>query len=184
MILPIHLYGLPVLRQVAQDIDKDYPGLDQLIKNMYETMYHSEGVGLAAPQVGLGIRLVVIDVDPVADTHPECKGVRLTMINPHVVSFDGEDIGCEEGCLSFPGIHEKVIRKSQVTVRYRDENFEERTETFEGFVARAVQHEYDHLEGKVFIDRISPIRKQLIRSKLSNIMKGKVRCDYRVKALR
>lgn len=184
MILPICLYGLPVLRQVAQDIDKDYPKLNDLIKNMFETMYHSDGVGLAAPQIGLGIRLVVIDVDAVSETYPECEGVKLTLINPQIVSAEGQDVSCDEGCLSFPGIHERVSRKNSVTIRYYDEKFEEHTETFEGFVARAVQHEYDHLEGKVFIDHISPIRKQLIKGKLSNIMKGKVRCDYRVKAIR
>ena len=183
MFLPIYLYGMPVLRKQAESISADYPGLQTLIENMYDTMYQSDGIGLAAPQVGLGIRLLVIDASPMADLYPECKDFKRTMINPQIISRDGSEISCEEGCLSLPGIHEKVLRPDRIAIRYCDSDFQEREESLEGFAARVVQHEYDHLEGHLFIDHLSPIRKQLIKSKLNNIIKGKVRCDYRVKSL-
>ena len=150
---------------------------------MYETMYAAEGIGLAAPQIGLSIRLIVIDVNPMAEYFPECADVKLTLINPVLeVLEDGSKETREEGCLSLPGIHEPVPRIEKIRLKWLDENFQPHDEVIEGYLARVVQHEYDHLEGKVFIDRISPIRKQLIKSKLTNIIKGKVRCDYRVKA--
>lgn len=183
MLLPVYLYGQPVLRKMSQDIDSDYPKLKELIKNMYETMYNADGIGLAAPQIGLDIRVLVIDLDVMSDAYPEYKGYKKTMINAHIVEVAGEEASSEEGCLSLPGIHESVTRKGKITVSFVDENFEECTEVFEGYVARVVQHEYDHLDGKLFIDHISPIRKQLIKSKLNNIIKGKVHCDYRVKAV-
>ncbi|MBQ8423800.1 MAG: peptide deformylase [Coprobacter sp.] len=183
MILPIYLYGQPVLRKVATDIPADYPDLKKLLDNMHETMDASDGVGLAAPQIGLDIRVLVINLDALADSWPEYKGYRKSMINAHIVETTGDTISREEGCLSLPGIHEPVTRQEKVTITYRDENFEEHTETFEGYVARVIQHEYDHLEGKMFIDHLSPIRKQLIKSKLNNILRGKVRCDYRTKAV-
>lgn len=183
MLLPVYLYGHPVLRKVSENIPADYPGLKELIPNMYETMYNADGVGLAAPQIGLNVRIIVIGLDVLADTFPEYKNFRLTLINPHIVGTDGEDVSIEEGCLSLPGIHESVTRKNKVTVRYLDENFVEHTDTFEDYLARVVQHEHDHLEGKMFIDHISPIRKQLIKSKLNHIIKGKIRCDYRTKAV-
>ena len=157
--------------------------LKELIENMYETMYATEGIGLAAPQIGLSIRLIVIDVNPMAEYFPECADVKLTLINPVLeVLEDGSKETREEGCLSLPGIHEPVPRIEKIQLKWLDENFQPHDEVIEGYLARVVQHEYDHLEGKVFIDRISPIRKQLIKSKLTNIIKGKVRCDYRVKA--
>ena len=183
MILPVYLYGQPVLRKVAEEISPDYKGLTELIDNMYETMYKSEGIGLAAPQIGLSIRLIVIDTDVMAESYPECKGFKITLINPAVLDRPGNNVSFEEGCLSLPGIHESVTRPDKVTVSYLDENFQPQTKTFEGFQARVVQHEYDHLEGKMFIDRISLIRKQLIKSKLNSIVKGKVNCDYRIKAV-
>lgn len=183
MILPVYLYGQPVLRKVAEEISPDYKGLTELIDNMYETMYKSEGIGLAAPQIGLSIRLIVIDTDVMAESYPECKGFKITLINPTVLDRPGNNVSFEEGCLSLPGIHESVTRPDKVTVSYLDENFQPQTKTFEGFQARVVQHEYDHLEGKMFIDRISLIRKQLIKSKLNSIVKGKVNCDYRIKAV-
>lgn len=183
MTLPIYLYGQPVLRKVAEDIDASYPALKELVANMFETMYKSDGVGLAAPQIGLPIRLIVIDTTPAVDDFPECVDFRRVLINVRILEQNEELISLEEGCLSLPGIHEKVSRPAQVRIRYFDENFEEREETVTGYNARAVQHEYDHLEGKLFIDHISPIRKQLIKSKLNAIVKGNMRCSYRTKAV-
>lgn len=183
MILPVYLYGHPVIRKVAEPIDADYPDLKKLIDDMFETMYASEGIGLAAPQIGRSIKLIVIDVDPLSDVYPNLAGVKMTLINPTLeVIEDGHKCSSEEGCLSIPGIHESVTRIEKVHVHWYDEEFVEHDEVIEGFLARALQHEYDHLMGKVFIDHISPIRKQLIKSKLNNIVKGRVNCGYRVKA--
>ncbi len=183
MVLPVYLYGHPVIRKETEDIDASYPQLEELIENMYETMYAAEGIGLAAPQIGLSIRLIVIDVNPMTEYFPECEGKKLTLINPRLeVLDDGPKETREEGCLSLPGIHEPVSRIEKIHLTWLDEKFVAHDEVIEGYLARVVQHEYDHLEGKVFIDRISPIRKQLIKSKLTNIIKGRVRCDYRVKA--
>lgn len=185
MILPIYLYGQPVLRQETEDIEPDYPELGQLIENMYETMYHSEGVGLAAPQIGLPISLIVIDGTVLADRFPECEGLKMTLINPDLeVIEDASPVSREEGCLSLPGLSEPVKRYEHVRLNWLDENFEEHEEEFSGFAARIIQHEFDHLLGTVYTDRVSPIRKQMIRTKLANIAKGKVRCEYRTKALR
>lgn len=183
MILPIYLYGQPVLRKVAQDIAPDYPDLKNLIETMFETMYKSEGIGLAAPQVGLSIRLLVIDLTPMADENPEFKNFKKVMINAHLVDSDGEDILLDEACLSLPGIHEKVARKSKIRMKYLDENGVEHDEVYQGYLARVIMHEYDHLDGKLFIDHVSPIRKQLIKGKLNLIVKGKARCDYKNKPL-
>ena len=181
MILPMYLYGQSVLRKVAEPIDKDYPELQTLIDNMFETMYKSEGVGLAAPQIGLGIRVVVIDASPMADEEPSLANSKMALINPHIESFDGDNVSMEEGCLSLPGIHESVTRKNTIHITYMDENFVEHDEVISGYLARVIQHEYDHLEGHVFTDRISPIRRQLITNKLQNIAKGKVNCNYKTK---
>ena len=172
------MYGHPVLRQTAKDITPDYPELKKLIDDMFETMYHSEGVGLAAPQVGLSDRIVVIDADPVGEAFEECKGRKMVLINPEVEVLDGETVSRAEGCLSLPGISEDVKRTEHIRLKWLDENFEAHDEESSGFLARIVQHECDHLEGKVFIDHLSAIRKQLIRSKLSNIVNGKIRVDY------
>jgi peptide deformylase len=184
MILPIYTYGQPVLRKKAETVDRDYPDLKRLIGNMFETMYNAEGIGLAAPQIGLSIRLLVIDADSVSDSHPECKGFRRILINPEITEFSAETSSLEEGCLSFPGIHEKVSRATGIRVRYRDEDFNEREETFGGFAARVVQHECEHLEGEVFIDGISPIRRQLNKSRLNNIIKGNISCRYKINPIR
>lgn len=181
MKLPIYLYGHPVLRKVSEDISPDYSGLKQLVADMYETMYSSEGVGLAAPQIGRNDRIVVIDASPLADTFPELEGVKLTLINPRLEVLDGEEVTRGEGCLSLPGLSENVKRVENIRLTWVDENFQPHDETFTGFLARIIQHEYDHLEGKVYIDRISPIRKQLIKAKLNNIVAGKTRCDYPVR---
>ena len=172
------MYGHPVLRQTAKDITPDYPELKKLIDDMFETMYHSEGVGLAAPQVGLSDRIVVIDADPVGEAFEECKGRKMVLINPEVEVLDGETVSRAEGCLSLPGISEDVKRTEHIRLKWLDDNFEAHDEEISGFLARIVQHECDHLEGKVFIDHLSAIRKQLIRSKLSNIVNGKIRVDY------
>lgn len=184
MILPIYLYGTSVLRKQAEDITKEYPELPKLIKDMYETLERSEGIGLAAPQVGLPIRLLILDLNPLSDIYPQYKGVLKTMINAHIEETDGSPVSREEGCLSLPGIHESVTRKEKIKVTYLDENFEQHTEWFEGYMARVIQHEYDHLEGRLFIDHLSPIRKQLIKSKLNAILKGKISCDYKVKGIK
>lgn len=183
MILPIYLYGQPVLRKVAEDIAPDYPDLKNLIETMFETMYKSDGIGLAAPQVGLSIRLLVIDLTPMADENLEFKNFKKVMINAHLVESDGEDILMDEACLSLPGIHEKVARKSKIRMKYLDENGVEQDEIYSGYFARVIMHEYDHLDGKLFIDHVSPIRKQLIKGKLNLIVKGKVHCNYKNKSL-
>jgi peptide deformylase len=183
MILPIYTYGQPVLRKVAQDIDKDYPELQQLISNMWDTLASSEGIGLAAPQVGLGIRLVVIDLDLLKEDLPEYEGYKKVFINAHIVEKDDtETSSSEEGCLSLPAIHEKVTRPTRIRVTYMDEDFNEHDEWVDGYLARVMQHEFDHLEGKMFIDHLSPLRKQLIRSKLRSLLQGRFRCGYKVKA--
>ncbi len=185
MILPVYLYGQPVLRQETEEITPDYPDLKKLIADMYETMYASDGVGLAAPQIGLPIRLIVIDADVLKDTFPELEGIKLTLINPELdVLEDGPKVSRAEGCLSVPGLSENVVRHEKVLLNWLDENFEEHEQVFEGFLSRIIQHEYDHLEGTLYVDRVSPIRKQLIRGKLNNIAAGKVRCDYKVKQVK
>lgn len=160
MVLPIYLYGQPVLRKEAEDVPANHPDLKGLVANMYETMYNADGVGLAAPQVGLSLRLLVIDADVMGDDYPECKGFKRAMINPDIVEESEEEVTLEEGCLSLPGVHEKVARAKQIRVRYLDENLVEHDEVIGGFAARVVQHECEHLEGHVFIDNISAIRRQ------------------------
>ena len=172
------MYGHPVLRKISTPITPEYPDLKQLVADMFEAMYQSEGVGLAAPQIGRNDRIVVIDADPAAETFPECAGRKLTLINPEVTVLDGETVSRAEGCLSLPGISEDVKRVEHIDLKWLDEDFNPHHEEISGFLARIVQHECDHLEGKVFIDHISAIRRQLIRGKLNNIVNGKIRLDY------
>ncbi|MDE7443036.1 MAG: peptide deformylase [Muribaculaceae bacterium] len=181
MKLPVYLYGHPVLRAESKEVTPDYEDLKKLIDNMYETMYASEGVGLAAPQIGRNDRIVVIDADPVKDSFPECEGRKLTLINPEIEILDGEKVVRGEGCLSLPGLSENVGRVEHIRLKWVDADFNQHEEEISGFLARIVQHECDHLEGMMYIDHISPIRKQLIRSKLHNIIEGRIRCDYPVK---
>lgn len=181
MRLPVYLYGHPVLRKKSEPIAMDYPGLKQLIDDMYTTMYASEGVGLAAPQIGRNDRIVVIDADPMKDKFPECAGRKLTLINPEITVLDGEKVSRAEGCLSLPGLSENVGRVEHINLKWIDEKGQPHEEEISGFLARIVQHECDHLEGLMYIDHISPIRKQLIRNKLHNIIDGKTRCDYPAK---
>ena len=184
MILPIYVYGQPVLREEAKDIDKDYPNLKELITNMHETMDRADGVGLAAPQVGLPIRVVVVNLDVLSDDMPEFKGFRRAYINPHILETGEEEVSMEEGCLSLPGIHESVKRPTKIHVKYRDEEMNEHDEWVEGYLARVMQHEFDHLDGTMFIDHLSALRKQMVRGKLNNMVKGKVRCAYKVKTVK
>lgn len=183
MLLPIYLYGHPVLRGETEEITPDYPDLKKLIDDMWETMYHSEGVGLAAPQIGRSIRLIVLDGSVLGDDFPECKDSKMVLINPELdVIEDMDPVSRAEGCLSIPGLSENVKRVEHVRLNWLDEDFVEHEKEFTGFLSRIIQHEFDHLEGEVYTDHISPIRKQLIKSKLNNIAKGKVHCDYRTKA--
>lgn len=185
MILPIYTYGQPVLRKEAEEITPDYPELKQLILDMYETLERSEGIGLAAPQIGLSIRLVVINLDVISDDMPEYKGYIHTFINPYIEEFDDSQVeSMEEGCLSLPGIHETVKRPTRIHVTYLDEDFQLHDEWVEGFLARVMQHEFDHLDGKVFTDHLTGLRKQLTRTKLQNIVKGRFTCNYKVKVKR
>lgn len=185
MILPIYTYGQPVLRKVAEDIDPAaFPNLQELLQDMYETLDQSEGIGLAAPQVGKPIRVVVIDLNVLAEDMPEYKGFRHAFINPHIIETDETQMETlEEGCLSLPAIHEKVTRSKRIHVQYLDEQLQPHDEWVEGYLARVMQHEFDHLEGKLFVDRVSPLRKQLIKSKLRALMQGRFRCGYRTKAV-
>jgi peptide deformylase len=188
MILPIVAYGHPVLRKIAEDIDETYPGIEKLISDMWETMYASHGVGLAAPQINKPIRVFVLDSaqvfesqeDEEKDEFPDAPGIKQVFINPHIIDLTGDEWPYEEGCLSIPKIREDVYRPESVTVEYLDENFKPHTKTFNGLTARILQHEYDHLEGKLFIDYLKPLKKTLIKRKLDDISKGKVKVDYKM----
>ena len=187
MKLPIVAYGDPVLRKVAEEIDEDYPNLKELIENMFETMYGANGVGLAAPQIGLPIRLFVVDGSPFGEDDedgpgdPTVKGFKKAFINPIIVEESGEKWAFNEGCLSIPDIQEDVLRHKNILINYLDENFEEHEEELTGLAARIVQHEYDHIEGKLFVDKIGPLKKALLKSKLDNIAKGQIRVGYKMK---
>ncbi len=185
VILPIYIYGQPVLRKIAEDITSDYPQLKELISDMWETLAESEGIGLAAPQIGKAIRLSVIDLDVISEDMPEYKGFRQVFINPHILEYDDAHTdSSEEGCLSLPAIHEKVVRPTRIHVQWDDEEFQHHDEWIEGYLARVMQHEFDHLDGVMFVDRIKPLRKQLIRGKLSSLVKGRYRCGYRTKGVK
>jgi len=179
MTYPIYVYGHPVLRKVAQDIGRDFPDLNKFIDDMFETMYQSEGLGLAAPQVGKSIRVFVVDGEPLADDHPEMKGFRQAFINPRVTERRGEIVPMNEGCLSIPGIHEEVDRESQLRIQYYDQDWNFRDEVYNGYKARVVLHEYDHLDGVLFTDKLHPLRRRLLRGKLNDIGKGNFEADYR-----
>lgn len=188
MVLPIVAYGDPVLKKKAKEIEKDYPKLEELINNMWDTMYNAYGVGLAAPQVGLPIRLFIIDPEPFAEDEElddkereELKNMRKVFINPQILTEEGEEWAFGEGCLSIPEIREDVFRKPEITIEYFDENWEKHTDTFSGLAARVIQHEYDHIEGILFTDKISSLKKRLIKSKLANISKGKIKVDYKMR---
>lgn len=188
MILPIVAYGDAVLRKKADDISTDYPKLAELIENMYETMYGAFGVGLAAPQIGLPIRLFLVDTSPFAEDddfteeeQKELKDFKRTFINAKILEETGDEWAFNEGCLSIPDVREDVFRKPVITIQYQDENFVTHTEQFDGLIARVIQHEYDHIEGILFTDKLSALKKRLIKSRLGNISKGKIDVDYRMR---
>ena len=188
MILPIVAYGHPVLRKVAKDMLPDYPGLDKLIADMWETMYASNGVGLAAPQINRDIRLFVVDTVQMFDgmdekekaEYPDAPGVKAVFINAHIVELNGDEWPYNEGCLSIPKIREDIYRPESVTLQFRDQQFESHIITFTGLSARVILHEYDHIEGKLFIDHISPLKRKLMKGKLNDITKGKINVDYKM----
>jgi peptide deformylase len=171
MIYPIVVAGHPVLKMKAQEIDKNFPDLDKLIEDMFETMYVSDGVGLAAPQIGKSIRLFVIDGKPAAEDNPELENFKKVFLNPYIIEESGEEWFFNEGCLSVPGIREDVQRKSIVKIKYFDENWQQHEDVFDGMAARIIQHEYDHLEGTLFTDRLSFLKRKMLRGKLSDISK-------------
>lgn len=187
MILPIVAYGDPVLRKKTKEITADYPNLSDLLENMKETMYGAYGVGLAAPQIGLPIRVFVIDTSPFAEDEElsqqerdQLKDLKKVFINAKIINEEGDEWAFNEGCLSIPDIREDVFRQENITIEYYDENFEKHTESYSGHAARVIQHEYDHIEGILFTDKLSSLKKRLIKGKLSNIAKGKVSVDYRM----
>jgi len=188
MILPIVAYGSPILRKVCSDIGPDYPELEKLIADMWETMYNSNGVGLAAPQINKDIRLFVIDSEQIFANQeedekgdfPDAPGYKGVFINAHIAALNGEEWSYNEGCLSIPKIREDVYREEEVTLEFDDENFVHHTKTFNGITARVILHEYDHIEGKLFIDHIKPLKRKLLKGKLTDISKGKIKVDYRM----
>lgn len=181
MIYPIVAYGDPILRKRASVISKDYKGLHTVIENMFETMYHAQGVGLAAPQVGIAIRLFVVDASPFKDDDTNATGFKRVFINPEIIALEGKKWKFNEGCLSIPGIREDIERKDALALRYFDENFEEHNEVFDGMPARIIQHEYDHIEGVLFTDHLTPLKKRLLKGKLTDISKGIVDVSYRMR---
>lgn len=181
MKLPIYIYGSPVLRRESEDITKDYPELDKFLSNLWETMYDADGVGLAAPQVGRNIRIFVVDASAAADDDPRLKGFRKAFINARIYERSDDEVLHNEGCLSLPGLHEDVYRPERIRIRYMDEQFVEHDEEYDGFAARVIQHEYDHLDGKMFVDHLSPLRKTLIKGKLTSMAKGKYKADYKTR---
>lgn len=185
MILPIYTYGQPMLRKECEEIDKTYPELEKTIQDMWDTLKSSEGIGLAAPQVGLPIRLVVIDLDLLSEDMPEYKDFRKVYINPYIEEYDDSETDVsEEGCLSLPGLHEVVRRPTRIRVSYQDEQFQVHEEWVTGYLARVMQHEFDHLDGKVFTDHLQGLRRQLVKRKLNELQKGNFRCAYKVKVKR
>lgn len=188
MILPIVAYGSPVLRKLCHEIDETYPGLNKLIEDMWETMYNSNGVGLAAPQVNKDIRLFVMDSTQIFENleedeenlYPDAPGFKGVFINAHISKIEGNEWAYNEGCLSIPKIREDVYRNEQITIEFEDENFKTHTKTFNGITARVILHEYDHIEGKLFIDYIKPLKRTMLKRKLDDITKGKIKVDYKM----
>ncbi|XMO86954.1 peptide deformylase [Algibacter sp. AS12] len=188
MILPIVAYGDAVLKKKAKDITKDYPNLEGLLENMFETMYNAYGVGLAAPQIGLPIRMFLVDTTPFSededlseDEQKALNGFKRVFINAQITKEEGDEWAFNEGCLSIPDVREDVFRKPKITIEYLDENFKSHKESFDGLIARVIQHEYDHIEGVLFTDKLSSLKKRLIKGRLTNISKGKINVDYRMR---
>jgi len=184
MIYPITVYGDPVLRKVTTDIDQNYEGLQKLVIDMFHTMHNAEGVGLAAPQIGLINRIFVVDLSPLSDDEPSLADFKKAFINPHIIEKSGDKVLMDEGCLSIPGLREDVLRFGTIRMTYFDENWVEYDEVYSGFTARVLQHEYDHLDGIMFVDYCSPLKKRLLKGKLMDISKGNVTTSYRIKVPR
>lgn len=180
MLLPIVIYGHPILRKVSEDIPADFPDLDKFLKDLFQTMDEADGVGLAAPQVGRNIRIFVVDGNAFEELDPDCKGFRKAFINAHILERSGEEVSRNEGCLSIPGIHEDVKRKNKIRIAYQDEQGQQHEEEYEGIKAWIIQHEYDHLEGLLFTDHLSALKKRILKNKLNHISQGKFKASYRV----
>ena len=180
MIYPVTVYGDPLLRKVTQPVENDFEGLKELVENMFETMYHSDGVGLAAPQIGKSLRIFVVDASTAAEEEPELEGFTKAFINPEILERTGDEWIMNEGCLSLPEIREDISRPEHVKIKYLDENRVEHIEDYGGFAARVIQHEYDHLDGVLLIDYLTPLKKRILKSKLTAISKGKVKTSYRI----
>ena len=188
MLLPIIAYGHPVLKRKAEVINKDYPKLLELINDMFETMYNANGVGIAAPQIGLSIRIFIVDTNPFSEDESlsdedrsQLKSFKKVFINPEILDENGDEWSFEEGCLSIPNIRESVLRQKEIKIQYFDEKFNKHTASFDGLLARVIQHEYDHIEGILFTDKVSSLKKRLLKGKLINISKGKTSVDYRMR---
>ena len=179
MVYPIYIYGHPILRKIAEDISEDYPGLKQLVSDLFETMYKSEGLGLAAPQIGKSIRIFVIDGNPVGEDEPDLAEFKKVFINAHITEKYGEIKPMTEGCLSIPNLREEVNRESHIRITYFDEDWQFHDEVYEGYKARIIQHEYDHLDGVMFTDKVNPLRRRLLKGKLTAISKGKFEAEYK-----
>ncbi|MGD2034971.1 MAG: peptide deformylase [Bacteroidales bacterium] len=184
MIYPIVVYGSPLLRKVSKEIDRDYPGLKQLVDDMFETMYLSEGVGLAAPQIGKSVRIFVIDGTPLTEDDPSLEGFKKAFINPKIIEQTGDIFTFTEGCLSLPNIREDIDRPGKIRIQYHDENFGFFDEVYDGIKARIIQHEYDHLEGILFIDKLVPLKRKMLKGKLNDIAKGKAETAYKTKLVK
>jgi len=181
MILPIYAYGQPVLKKMGVDISPDYENLNELIENMWETMYNAKGIGLAAPQIGKAIRLFLVDTKQMEDEDNDIMGIKQVFINAQIIEESGKEASYEEGCLSIPDVRGDVDRLNTIVIKYLDENFVEHEKTFDGMAARVIQHEYDHIDGKLFTEKLLPLKRRLIKRKLENIKKGKIRSDYRMR---
>ncbi len=181
MILPVYVYGSPVLRKVAREVEKDEEGLNEFIDNLWDTMYHSDGIGLAAPQIGKSWRIFVIDGTPMEEDDPSVKDFKSTFINPKIVEKSGDDKVYEEGCLSIPDIREQIVRPEKIRIQYYDRDFNFQDEEYIGIAARIIQHEYDHLNGVLFTDRTAPLKKRMLKNKLNAISRGKFQVKYKVK---
>jgi len=181
MIYPITVYGDPILRKKTEEIDKDYEGLKKLADDLFETMHHADGVGIAAPQIGLSLRIFVVDLSPMGEDYPELANFKKAFVNAHILSREGEEVLIDEGCLSLPGIREDVSRKDHIRIKYFDLDWNEHDETYTGYTARVIQHEYDHLDGILFIDHCSAFKRKLLKGKLTDISKGKVNISYKIK---
>jgi peptide deformylase len=181
MVLPVYIYGSPVLRKVAREVEQNENGLDQFIQNLWDTMHHSDGIGLAAPQIGKSLQIFVVDGTPLENDDPSLKDFKMTFINPEIVERFGDDKTYEEGCLSIPEIREEIVRPEKIVIRYYDADFNFHEDEFGGFGARIIQHEYDHLQGILFTDRVAPLKKRILKGKLNAISKGKFDVKYKVR---